>query len=120
MVKEKKENTKNYYGFREIPIVLTSIVSVFTAIGLVLGGYIFLDQRYALASSLVKVELKVAGHEMRHLYHEALNDVFFFRKQSRLHPEDPAISRKLRVAQEDAESIKIRLEKIKSMQAEGV
>lgn len=105
---------KKKLGLGGVSVIITTIVGVFTLLGFTIGGYSFLDQRYALANNYVTLEKRVSVNELKHLYHSSLDNVYFFRKQARLHPNDEEIGRKLEKAEQEQESIEKRLDELLS------
>lgn len=97
-----------------ISVIVTVLVGVFTLLGFTVGGYSFLDQRYALAKSFVVLEKRVSVNELKHLYHSSLDNVYFFRKQARIYPNDEEVGRKLEKAEQEQESIEKRLNELLS------
>ena len=96
-------------------IVITSLVGFFTIVGFIVGGYSFLDQRYALATNFVMLEKRVDINEVRHLYHASLSDTYFLREQARKHPEDSNIAKKLEESESETNSLKKRLDELKTI-----
>lgn len=115
MAKGRVESIKGA-ALTEWASVATAVSGVFVIFGLVFGAYIFIDKKYALATDLYKLETRVEVHELRHLYHDALNDVYFFKKQSRIHPSDEKIYEKLREAEDLAEGLKRKMDKSNTKQ----
>lgn len=95
-------------------VVVTILVGVFTLLGFTVGGYSFLDQRYALATNFAVLEKRVGVNELKHLYHSSLDNVYFFRKQIRINPDDPEIQAKLDEAVKERDGIKERLNDLMS------
>ena len=97
-----------------ISVAVTIVVGIFTLLGFTVGGYSFLDERYALAKNFVTLEKRVSVNELKHLYHSSLDNVYFFRKQARLHPDDEELKTKLEKAEQEQESIEKRLDELLS------
>ena len=91
---------------KQYAFILSILVAMFTIMGLIAGGYNFLDERYALASSHHLLEYRVSIHELNHVYTKSMEDVFFYRAQSRIYPDDNKIKMKLDEANSNYEKIK--------------
>lgn len=98
--------------FRGVATVITTLVGFFTILGFILGGYSFLDQRYALAKNFVILEKRVETNEVRHLYHSALSELYFFRAQARSNPKDTDLNQKLEDVERDVNVIRDRLDNL--------
>jgi len=94
---DAKNNLVKGVGF-----VITVSTGIFSMFALTFGGYAFLDKRYALARNHKALELRVTVNEVEDLRRESLKEVYFFKKQQRLHPEDYEIQEKLKEAQEES------------------
>lgn len=91
---------------RNYAVALSALVGLFTLIGFVAGGYTFLDQRYTLAAEHRSLEVRVSVNELNYVYRKSLEDLFFYRGQLRLHPNDDNIKLKLEEASSTCEKIK--------------
>ncbi len=97
----KQVDTKNTLA-KGIGFVITVSTGIFSMFALTFGGYAFLDKRYALAINHKALELRVTVNEVEDLRRESLKEVYFLKKQQRLHPEDYEIQEKLKEAQEES------------------
>ena len=91
---------------------LSILVGLFTLVGFIAGGYTFLDQRYALASEHNLLESRVSIHELNHVYRKAMEDMFFYRSQARIYPDDNKIRIKLEEVTDSCEKIKDQISKM--------
>ena len=87
-------------------IIVSVSTGIFSMFALTFGGYAFLDKRYAMAIDHEALELRVTINEVGDLHREAMKEVYFFRKQSRLHPNDYEIKEKLKEAEESSVELK--------------
>lgn len=99
-----------------IGIIISISTGVFSMFALTFGGYAFLDKRYAMAVDHKALEMRVTINEVEDLRREAMKEVFFFRKQSRLHPEDYEIQEKLKDAESNSLELKDLTLKLKEKQ----
>lgn len=96
--------------------MITISTGIFSMFALTFGGYAFLDKRYALAIDHKALELRVEVNEVGGLHREAMKEVYFFKKQLRLNPDDYEIQEKLKAAQEESEQLKELTTKLKTEQ----
>lgn len=75
--------------------VVAIVGGVFSLVALVLGGYTFLDYRYAKAVEHKSLEIRVSLTEIEDLRRDMLKELYFFRQQARENPNDYAIGDKL-------------------------
>jgi len=108
---EKKDSRNTL--IKGIGAVITISTAIFSMFALTFGGYAFLDKRYALAINHKSLALKVEVNEVNGLHREAMKEVYFFKKQQRLHPEDYEITSKLKEAQEESDQLKTLTTKLK-------
>lgn len=99
-----------------IGVIISISTGVFSMFALTFGGYAFLDKRYAMATDHKKLELRVTINEVEGLHREAMQEVFFFRKQLRQHPEDYDIQDKLKEAEDSSLELKDLSVKLKNQQ----
>lgn len=99
-----------------IGIIVSVSTGLFSMFALTFGGYAFLDKRYAMAVDHKALELRVTINEVADLRIEAMREVYFFRKQARLHPDDFQIKEKLKEAEESSTELKDLSLKLKEKQ----
>ena len=99
-----------------IGIIVSVSTGIFSMFALTFGGYAFLDKRYAMAVDHKSLELRVTINEVGDLRREAMKEIYFFRKQSRLHPDDYEIRGKLKEAEESYVELKDLILKLKDKQ----
>lgn len=75
-------------------------------LGAFFGSYAYLDSKYALASEVQKLERRLSLKELKDLYKDALENLYFFRKQSRKHPGDEDLKKKLKESEVECDLLK--------------
>lgn len=83
-------------------------VSICGLLGVVWGGYVVVDDRYARAAELTQLEQRVLMNELQQAYRDARAEVYFLRDQARKYPDDRDIHRQ----RADAEAELQRLERL--------
>ena len=92
---------------------MSSVVLLGTFLGVFFGGYLHLDQRFAKAEEYKEVNKKVVLIELKLLYKEALDNLYFFRKQYRKYSDDEEIKKELEKAKEQVEDLKKQILELK-------
>ena len=91
--------------------LLATIIAIF---GSLFGGYAYIDSRYALAAEVKELETRLTLKELKDLYKEGLDNLYFFRKQSRKYPGDEEVAKKLKAAQDECDLLKKQITAITS------
>lgn len=87
---------------------IASAVAVCGLLAVVWGGYVVVDERYARAEKLNRLEQRVLTNELQQAYRDARAEVYFLRSQARKYPADTELQRQL----DDAEAELRRLERL--------
>lgn len=111
-----KSVNANSIWVKGVGSMITISTGIFSMFALTFGGYAFLDKRYALAINHKALELRVEVNEVGGLHRDAMKEVYFFKKQQRLHPDDYEIQGKLKEAQEESDQLKELATKLKTAQ----
>jgi len=85
------------------------ILTLFSVVAGVYGGFSVLDSRYALASDQKQLEIRVSLGELNTLLLKSLENLYFYREQARKYPEDVVLQVKLQEAEEEVSGIKNRI-----------
>lgn len=103
---------------KKYAFAISILVGFFTLVGFVAGGYTFLDHRYALASEHSLLESRMSIHELNHVYIKVMEDMFFYRAQARLYPDDSKIKLKLEEVTESCDKVKEQISKMEDRKQE--
>ena len=93
-------NTKN---------VAALVTALAAAGGVFYGVQNHLDTTYASTIRVDKLEKRLSLQELKELLQDALEELYFWRKQARKHPEDLEIKEKLKEAEDHIVDIKKRI-----------
>lgn len=81
-----------------------SAIALAILISIVMSGYFYLDARHANAVDVEKkisvIDKKVTLIDLKIIYREALEDLYFYRKQARRYSKDKEIKKRLKVAEQ--------------------
>lgn len=97
-------------NLRNIALTVTALVA---ASGAIFGTHSYLDGRYALAAEHEKLEKRVTLSELEDLLRSSLENLHFYRDQSRKYPTDEDIKAKLKEAEEEVKDLKEAIKKEK-------
>jgi hypothetical protein len=96
---------------------LKSNLSIFTAVAAVLGPSFgalnWVDNRYAKASQVNALELRVSINELKAQLRAAQEELIFWRQQARKYPDDADVKDSLKEAEESVTDLKKKLEEQK-------
>lgn len=79
----------------ETKTIATAIAAVIGLSGTIIGGIIYVDDRYAKAEELVEVKKDVSLIELKDQLRIAQEEYYFLKKQSRKYPDDEDIAEEL-------------------------
>lgn len=79
----------------ETKTIATAVAAVIGLAGTVVGGVMYVDDRYAKAEELVEVKNDVSLIELKDQLRVAQEELFFLKRQARKYPEDEAILEEL-------------------------
>lgn len=99
---------KNANSIKSILLVLTTL---FAVVGTIVGGYGFLDSKFAHAEEVEKLEKRVTLAELKTSLRTALEEMYFLRDQSRKYPDDEEIKERLKEASSLVDDIKEQIKK---------
>lgn len=100
---------------------LKLIATGFGLIGMVVSGFLFVDNRSKtiaettvepVKASLNALDKRLTLNELRDLLRKAQEELLFWKQQKRKYPNDPDIDEELRKAQEQVDEIKERIRKL--------
>lgn len=100
---------------------LKLIASIFSLIGVVIGGFLFLDTRtHTIANSVVtpvKVQVfaldkRVKLNELKELLREAQEELLFWKRQLRKYPDDEEVKQEYDEAKERVNELKERIKEL--------
>jgi len=95
-----------------IKAITTTIISISAALGVIWGMIGFVDGRYAHATYVQSVENRVTLNELKQLYRDALENLYFYRGQVRKYPEDVELQRRLADAEKEVKDIKAQIDQL--------
>lgn len=95
---------------RNVALLVTALAG---AVGTFFGLQTYLDTTYASTESVVKLEKRLSLQELKDLQKEALEELYFWRKQGRKNPNDLEVKTRLIEAEEYVEDIKKQIREIK-------
>jgi len=82
------------------------IATVTLLVSTVITGFFYIEERFAKADDLKKVEIRLEINELQTLYKTALENLYFYRDQSRKYPNDEKLGEKLVEAEEEVKDLK--------------
>jgi hypothetical protein len=94
-------------SIRSLVITVSAILAL---LGTVLGGYTYIDDRYALAETVDKLEERLTLSELKDSLRLALDELFFLKSQARKYPDDEEIKDQLKAVQERVDDLKRQIE----------
>lgn len=103
---DKAEKSAN--SIKSILVVLTTL---FAITGSIVGGYGFIDNKFAHAEDVEKLEKRITLAELKTSLRTALEELYFLKDQFRKYPEDLEIQERLTEAQEFVKSLKEQIKK---------
>jgi len=83
-----------------------AIATVALLFSTVFSSFFYIEGRFAKADDLKKVEIRLEINELQTLYKTALENLYFYRDQSRKYPEDTKLKEKLTEAEEEVKDLK--------------
>jgi len=83
-------------GIGMITLILSSIVT----------GFFYIEDRFALAAEVEKLEHRVNINELQSLYKISLENLYFYRDQNRKYPDDLKLREKLKEAEDEVKNLK--------------
>lgn len=89
-----------------IKSILVVITTVFAIIGSIVTGYGFIDEKYARASDVAKIEKRLSLSELRDSLRLSLDELYFLKKQIRKYPEDEEIQEQLKEVRAEVNDLK--------------
>ena len=104
---------KEFLGGTEAMIGLLVLV-----ISSLAGGFLYLDERFALAADVVKLEQRVSLNELSALYKTALENLYFYRSQNRKYPDDEDLKTKLKESEGEVKDLKTLITTLKKKKLE--
>lgn len=93
--------------------LLKNIAIIVSLVGTAFGAYFFVDGNYAEKMELAAVTQRVTLVELLRNLRDAEEEMYFYRKQHRKHPDDPDLKRKLEESEEEVKNLKDRVKKLK-------
>ena len=104
---------KSANSIKSILVVVTTTLAI---IGSVVTGYGFMDEKYAKASDIVKLEKRMSLSELRDSLRLSLDELYFLKSQTRKYPGDEEIKEQLTDIKAEVknlkEQIKLKLKKV--------
>jgi esterase/lipase len=94
----------------------TLITAAAAAIGVLSSGLFFVDGRYAKHKQFVALKINVEINDARDVLKEALENLYFYRKQNKEHPDDEEIQKRLKEAEDEVKELKEHLKELKKKQ----
>jgi hypothetical protein len=88
---------------KSILVVATTVIALF---GSVFAGYVHIDNRYALAADVKKIEKKLTLVELKDSLRLALDELYFLKSQIRKYPDDEEIKEQLDDVKERVKDLK--------------
>ena len=96
-------------AIRSILLVMTTVIALF---GSVFAGYIYMDERYALAEDVNKLEERLTLSELRESLRIVLDEYFFLKKQIRKYPDDLDIKDQLKDVEERVNDLRSQIKEM--------
>lgn len=96
--------------YKNLILTLTATLGLISS---VFAGYFYIDNRYALASSHVKLEQRVSVNELQATYNEVRAEYYFLKKQVRQYPDNQELKDELEVVKEQLLDLKKQLNLLK-------
>lgn len=93
--------------FTEILGTTKIAIATFTLLfSTVITSFFYIEERFAKADDLKKIEIRLEINEIQTLYKTALENLYFYRDQSRKYPDDVKVKKKLDAAEEEVTDLK--------------
>lgn len=103
-------------NFRNVALLVTALAG---AAGTVYGVQSFFDDRYASKEEVQEVKKRLTLQELKNLLKEALEEMYFWRQQSRKYPEDEEIKKRLKESEEHVADIKKQINDLEKKELEN-
>lgn len=91
--------------------IMNTLVAALTAISLVIGGFLLMDNRHVSAANYTKLQHRVLTNELNQSYRDARSEVYDLRKILRKHPGNQLLKQKLTEAEEELNRLKKELKR---------
>ncbi len=82
---------------------ITTLTLLFSTM---ITGFFYIEERFAKADDLKKIEIRLEINELQTLYKTALENLYFYRDQNRKYPDDVKLKEKLTEAEEEVKDLK--------------
>jgi hypothetical protein len=92
------------------------LVTIITLIAMCFGGFFYMEDRYAKADDVKKIEHKLTMMQLEELYRKALDNKYFWVDQNKKYPHDPEIHQKMSDAMDEVSNISDQIKRLKAAQ----